>query len=105
MEKQAPCREPNVGLDPGSPGSCPELKADTQPLSHPGIPNVLKCYRVHSMPVGRVDFLPIDDNEDGIAAACEDTLAFPVPTLSCSMNSIELILLKILFIYLFIYLS
>ena len=26
-EKQAPCREPDVGLDPGSPGSCPELKA------------------------------------------------------------------------------
>ena len=21
-EKQAPCREPDVGLDPGSPGSC-----------------------------------------------------------------------------------
>ena len=40
-EKQAPCREPNVGLNPGSPGSCPEPKADTQPLSHPGIPNLL----------------------------------------------------------------
>ena len=26
-EKQAPCREPDVGLDPGSPGSYPELKA------------------------------------------------------------------------------
>ena len=26
-EKQAPCREPNVGLDPGSPGSHPGLKA------------------------------------------------------------------------------
>ena len=26
-EKQAPCREPNVGLDPGSPGSCPGLQA------------------------------------------------------------------------------
>ena len=25
-EKQAPCREPDVGLDPGSPGSCPGLK-------------------------------------------------------------------------------
>ena len=25
-EKQAPCREPEVGLDPGSPGSCPGLK-------------------------------------------------------------------------------
>ena len=36
-EKQAPCREPNVGLDPGSPGSRPGLKADTQPLSQLGI--------------------------------------------------------------------
>ena len=26
-EKQAPCREPDMGLDPGSPGSCPGLKA------------------------------------------------------------------------------
>ena len=25
-EKQAPCRDPDVGLDPGIPGSCPGLK-------------------------------------------------------------------------------
>ena len=25
-EKQAPCREPDVGLDPGSPGPCPRLQ-------------------------------------------------------------------------------
>ena len=25
-KKQAPCREPDVGLDPGSPGSHPGLK-------------------------------------------------------------------------------
>ena len=37
-EKQAPCREPDVGLDPGAPGSRPEPKADTQLLSHPSIP-------------------------------------------------------------------
>ena len=36
--KQAPCREPDVGFDLGTPGSCPEPKADAQPLSHPGIP-------------------------------------------------------------------
>ena len=41
-EKQAPCRQPNVGLDPGTPGSRPELKADAQPLSHPGVPS--KCF-------------------------------------------------------------
>ena len=37
-EKQAPCREPDAGLDPGSPRSRPGPKADAQPLSHPGIP-------------------------------------------------------------------
>ena len=37
-EKQAPCREPDAGLDPNTLGSGPETKADTQPLSHPGAP-------------------------------------------------------------------
>ena len=37
-EKQAPCRELDAGLDPGSPGSHPGPKADAKPLSHPGIP-------------------------------------------------------------------
>ena len=32
-EKQAPCMEPDAGLDPGTLGSCPELKADAQLLS------------------------------------------------------------------------
>ena len=27
-EKQAPCKEPNLGLDPRNPGSGPEPKAD-----------------------------------------------------------------------------
>ena len=36
-EKPAPRREPDVGLDPGTPGSCPKLKADAQPLGHPGV--------------------------------------------------------------------
>ena len=38
-EKQAPCRETDVGLDSRTPGSCPGLKAGAQPLSHPGIPD------------------------------------------------------------------
>ena len=44
-EKQTPRRKPNVGLDPRTPGSCPEPKADAQPLSHPGvaISNYFKC--------------------------------------------------------------
>ena len=37
-EKQTPCREPDAGLNPG-----PEPKADTQPLSHPGVPESLLC--------------------------------------------------------------
>ena len=40
-EKQAPCGEPDVGLDPRTPGSHPELKADAQPLSHPGVPKMV----------------------------------------------------------------
>ena len=31
-------REPDVGLDPGSPGSGPGPKAGAKPLRHPGIP-------------------------------------------------------------------
>ena len=37
-------QEPDVGLDPESPGSCPGPKAGAKPLRHPGIPrNVLSC--------------------------------------------------------------
>ena len=36
-EKQAPCGEPNVGLDPRTLGSQPEPKADAQTLSHPRV--------------------------------------------------------------------
>ena len=35
-EGEAPCREPNVGLNPGTPGSHPEPQADAPPLNHPG---------------------------------------------------------------------
>ena len=38
-EKQTPCGKPNASFDPRTPGSRPEQKADTQPLSHPGIPD------------------------------------------------------------------
>ena len=37
-EKQAPCRERDAGLNPQNLGSCPEPKADAQPLSHTGAP-------------------------------------------------------------------
>ena len=40
-------REPDVGFDPGSPGSRPGPKAGAKPLRHPGIPlggfNKNKC--------------------------------------------------------------
>ena len=39
-EKQVPCRDPDAGLDPGTPRSHPELKADAQPLSQPGVPSL-----------------------------------------------------------------
>ena len=37
-EKQAPCEEPDLGLDLRTLGSPPEPKADAQPLSSPGVP-------------------------------------------------------------------
>ena len=37
-EKQAPCREPDEGPGPGTPGSHPGPKAGTKLLSHPGVP-------------------------------------------------------------------
>ena len=36
-EKEVPCGEPDVGLNPMIPRSWPEPKADVQPLSQPGI--------------------------------------------------------------------
>ena len=38
-EKQVPCGEPNAGLDPQIPGSCPEPNIEAQPLSHSGVPS------------------------------------------------------------------
>ena len=32
-EKQAPCGDPDAGLDPKTPGSCPGPKAAAEPLS------------------------------------------------------------------------
>ena len=39
-----PAEEPDVGLDPITMGSCPEPKADAQPLCHPGAPVCLFLY-------------------------------------------------------------
>ena len=45
-EQQAPCSEPDVGLDPESPGLHPGPKAGAKPLHHPGIPTSSFRYRV-----------------------------------------------------------
>ena len=37
-------REPDVGFDPGSPGSRPGPKAGAKPLRHPGIPYLFFIY-------------------------------------------------------------
>ena len=37
-EKQAPCKGARCGTPSPDPGSCPELKADAQPLSNPSDP-------------------------------------------------------------------
>ena len=37
-------REPDVGFDPGSPGSRPGPKAGAKPLRHPGIPRYIFFY-------------------------------------------------------------
>ena len=52
-EKQAPCREPNVGLDPRSPGSSPGPKADAQPLSHPGVPVFILSFHSNLKGIGQ----------------------------------------------------
>ena len=36
-EKQAACREPNMGFDPATPGSHPGPKAGLKLVSHPGV--------------------------------------------------------------------
>ena len=45
-EKQVLCKEPDVGLDPGIPGSRSRPKAGAKLLSHPGIPQ-LKIKKSH----------------------------------------------------------
>ena len=42
-------REPDMGFDPGSPGSRPGPKAGAKPLRHPGIPSIqvfMLCFSI-----------------------------------------------------------
>ena len=43
-------REPDVGFDPGSPGSRPGPKAGAKPLRHPGIPWILSVWEIFISP-------------------------------------------------------
>ena len=51
-EKQAPCREPDGGLDPGTPASRPGLKAGAKRLSPAGIPNFV-AFQAHGSCINR----------------------------------------------------
>ena len=42
-EKQAPCREPDVGLDPAVSRITPWAEGGAKRLSHPGCPNLV-CF-------------------------------------------------------------
>ena len=46
-ERQAPCKDSDVGLDPETPGSHSGLKADAQPVSHPGVPPCPTLNQIH----------------------------------------------------------
>ena len=51
-------REPDVGFDPGSPGSHPEPKAGAKPLRHPGFPFlVFRCVVV----AGGLNVFPVQE--------------------------------------------
>ena len=45
-EKQAPHKEPDVGLDPRTPGSCPGPKVGAKLPSHLGIPPRAPSYSI-----------------------------------------------------------
>ena len=59
-------REPDVGFDPGSPGSRPGPKAGAKPLRHPGIPKILflsslyayRGARTHNPEIQELNALP-----------------------------------------------
>ncbi|KAM8938137.1 inactive serine/threonine-protein kinase 19 isoform 1-T1 [Lycaon pictus] len=53
-EKQAPCRDPDVGLHLRTPGSHLGPKAGAKPLSHPGIPHRTTPYRKELQEQGEI---------------------------------------------------
>ena len=78
-EKQAPCREPDVGLDPRTPGSHPGPKAGTKQRSHPGIPFTFFRTDSRILESLRVDFCGwCEVAVAGRAVAPEMTIASPL---------------------------
>ena len=49
-------RKPDVGFDPGSPGSRPGPKAGAKPLRHPGIPKEIHLKGVPVLSLLDLDF-------------------------------------------------
>ena len=82
--KQAPFREPDVGLDPGSPGSHPGPKTGTKPLSHPGIP---PAPSLESRFLYRPDLLPSALFPESGASS---HTAYQLPALALSLFFIEI---------------
>ena len=80
-----------MGLDPGTPGSCPELKRVAQPLSHPGIPrkgNLRSDKNVLNFAVKNLVCSPCRDQGSSPAGALvTPAMSRPIQVLSCLLGS------------------
>ena len=67
-EKQAPCREPAVGLDPGSPGSSPGRQAALNCCTTGAAPPItILIYSWHSTNIGWMnEYIKISGNQEKI---------------------------------------
>ena len=79
-------REPDVGFDPGSPGSCPGPKAGAKPLRHPGIPS----YSIFNIGLTRFYFFYFYSKGFSSFLLCSFSSAdaiFIIIVLNCSQTS------------------
>ena len=60
-EKQVSSGEPDVGLNLGTLGSCPEPKTDTQLLSHSGVPRI---YNFNSVYIAHMFCFVFQENQE-----------------------------------------
>ena len=77
--------EPDVGLDPRTLGSWPELKVGAQPLSHPGIPETAHPKKLSDWPNWNDDLSIKANNCSGKA----DGHMLEIPMLSVATQSID----------------